>query len=513
MKNLLGTFVLFIISLSFTFGQSPSLKNGIFANRVFTDAQSTNGGDFFNFKAYRPAWELGYTRNVYKNLNVVIPIRAGVYSNSSESVQNIPYFSMDVQGQYYFYEEGRTIIPFIAAGLGFSKDFDAGSNVQVPLGAGLFVRMFEGAYFSVQSSYRVGFSEGKSSWQHAVGFVYSLNKKATVDEIPEDMAKVEDADGDGVPNDLDLCPSIYGLEEFNGCPDSDGDGIEDSKDKCPEFAGLVAFGGCPDSDNDGVPDNDDDCPNLKGDVSNHGCPIDESKRDDDGDGVPNINDKCPNISGSVAAMGCPDRDGDGVSDANDKCPNIKGSAMYSGCPGPSDSDNDGIEDDKDECPTEAGLLQFNGCPDTDGDGVPDSKDQCPNSFGLLKNKGCPEIKKEDREVLDIAMRAVQFNTGKSTLKSSSFLYLDQIAMILKDYPDYKLIIGGHTDDVGSAVINQRLSERRAKSCYEYLINKGIDSRRLRYAGYGESRPIAENLTARGRSLNRRVEFKLVPTQR
>ena len=108
------------------------------------------------------------------------------------------------------------------------------------------------------------------------------------------------------------------------------------------------------------------------------------------------------------------------------------------------------------------------------------------------------------------MKAVQFELGKATLKSESYSILNQIADIMRRYPDYVLSIEGHTDNTGSVDVNQRLSESRAKACYEYLAQKGIPASRLKYKGYGQSRPIADNSTYSGRTLNRRVEFNLVP---
>ena len=108
------------------------------------------------------------------------------------------------------------------------------------------------------------------------------------------------------------------------------------------------------------------------------------------------------------------------------------------------------------------------------------------------------------------MRAVQFDTGRSTLKSESFDVLRQIADIMRRYPDYNLTISGHTDNTGKASSNQTLSERRANACFEYLITQGISGNRMTFAGFGESKPIASNDTLRGRTLNRRVEFNLIP---
>jgi outer membrane protein OmpA-like peptidoglycan-associated protein len=202
-----------------------------------------------------------------------------------------------------------------------------------------------------------------------------------------------------------------------------------------------------------------------------------------------------------------DDDNDGIPNDRDRCPNIAGSSMTEGCP---DSDKDGIADNEDKCPNSPGIKAYNGCPDTDGDGIDDSRDKCPNAVGPVSNEGCPEIKKEDREVLDLAMRAVQFDSGRATLKPESYGILDQIASILNRYPDYNLTINGHTDNTGTASSNQILSEKRAEACYIYLATKGIERNRMSFVGYGESRPISGNDTLRGRLLNRRVEFNLIP---
>ena len=107
------------------------------------------------------------------------------------------------------------------------------------------------------------------------------------------------------------------------------------------------------------------------------------------------------------------------------------------------------------------------------------------------------------------MQAVQFETGSANLKSESFGVLNQIYDILIKYPNYNLSVSGHTDNVGNAENNLRLSERRAEACINYLSAKGgVRPERLSYIGYGEIRPIADNSSRDGRSLNRRVEFDL-----
>ncbi len=233
-----------------------------------------------------------------------------------------------------------------------------------------------------------------------------------------------------------------------------------------------------DSDGDGVNDNLDKCPNTpKGvEVDSDGCPLDS-----DGDGVPDYLDKCPNTpkGTKVDKNGCPivvenDSDGDGVTDKLDKCPNTP----------------KGVE------------VDSNGCPlDSDGDGVPDYLDKCPNTpkgFRVDKN-GC-----EVSFVFNVT-----FDYDSANLKDSSFASISDFTKFLNENPQYKVEVQGHTDSKGSDSYNQKLSEKRAKSVYDKLIQNGIAKNRLSSKGYGEVAPVANNATEDGRGQNRRVEGKLI----
>jgi outer membrane protein OmpA-like peptidoglycan-associated protein len=244
-----------------------------------------------------------------------------------------------------------------------------------------------------------------------------------------------------------------------GQNDSDGDGLDDAQDDCPHEPGPRIFNGCPDSD---------------------------------GDGIPDYKDKCPEHVGIPVAGGCPDTDRDGVDDFDDPCPEIAGTA--NGCP---DRDKDGIPDAEDPCPEEAGIAGA-GCPE----GHPNAKE---NRF---TTKGYGSISDEDRDILNVALRNVEFEYGKAQLLNSSLVYLDRVAGVMEKYPEYRLHIVGHTDSIGDKVFNQSLSEKRARACYDYLITQGINSGRITFEGMGESQPIANNKYKAGRKLNRRVEFRL-----
>ncbi len=109
----------------------------------------------------------------------------------------------------------------------------------------------------------------------------------------------------------------------------------------------------------------------------------------------------------------------------------------------------------------------------------------------------------------VRLNNIFFEFAKATLLPESFPELDRTADFLKTNSNIFIEIGGHTDDSGSDITNQKLSEKRANSVATYLISKGVDTKRVTAVGYGESRPVAFNTDAEGRAMNRRVEFKIM----
>jgi OOP family OmpA-OmpF porin len=232
--------------------------------------------------------------------------------------------------------------------------------------------------------------------------------------------------------------------------------------------------------------------------------------DSDNDGVVDSRDKCPNTPAGVKVNsdGCPfDTDGDGVYDYLDKCPNTPAGVKVNGDGCPFDADGDGVYDYLDKCPnTPAGVkVNSDGCPfDTDGDGVYDYLDKCPDTARDLRvtPDGCPIlIQRKVTKTLDI-----QFDTDKSDIKPEYRERLKEVADFMNKYPQTSTVIEGHTDSVGSAKYNVGLSQRRADSVRNYLVeNFGISADRLETKGYGEEKPVASNDTAEGRAQNRRIE--------
>lgn len=106
-------------------------------------------------------------------------------------------------------------------------------------------------------------------------------------------------------------------------------------------------------------------------------------------------------------------------------------------------------------------------------------------------------------------KTILFDTGKATIRPQSAAVLSQIVDVLNQYKGSKFSIEGYTDSTGSKAINERLSDERANAVKVFLVEKGIDAGRLTAKGFGSSNPIASNKTAKGRTLNRRVEINLV----
>jgi outer membrane protein OmpA-like peptidoglycan-associated protein len=284
----------------------------------------------------------------------------------------------------------------------------------------------------------------------------------------------QDDDHDGIVNDQDRCPKdaedVDGFEDSDGCPDldNDKDGIADVKDKCPNEP----------EDIDGFQDED-------------GCP----DPDNDGDGITDLKDQCPKIAedfdGFEDKDGCPDYDNDkdGVADSTDRCPNDP-------------EDFDKFEDN-------------DGCPDIDNDkdGIPDLKDKCPNepeTFNSVQDDdGCPDTiarpKEESKWPKQMTLSGVKFKTGIALMLPDSYVFLEPILQELTKYPELEIEVRGHTDSMGDYAKNMSISQLRAEAVRQYLVTKGIDSRRIRAVGFGSSSPIADNRTAAGREQNRRIE--------
>lgn len=234
-----------------------------------------------------------------------------------------------------------------------------------------------------------------------------------------------------------------------------------------------------DSDKDGVYDDRDQCPNtpVGTAVDSVGC-----NNDTDGDGVLNVRDKCPNTPAGtrVDADGCnEDKDGDGVLNTRDKCPDTPPGTKVGarGCSLESDSDQDGVLDQNDQCPE---------TPLTDKvDGV-----------------GCSVFLEEE---VSVSLQ-VLFANNSDVVANPEAPILQEFADFMARFPNTSAVIEGHSSAVGDAAYNQGLSERRARSVRNVLVNDyGVDAGRLSAVGYGETRLLDESDTESAHRKNRRIE--------
>jgi len=134
----------------------------------------------------------------------------------------------------------------------------------------------------------------------------------------------------------------------------------------------------------------------------------------------------------------------------------------------------------------------------------------PSPLVISENQVTEKEFKLVKKGMTITLRGIYFDFNKSTIKPQSYVVLDEAAKILKENPSIRVEIQGHTDSVGSDSYNQKLSEARAASVVNYFVmTHQIDPRRLVPRGYGETMPIASNISESGRELNRRVEFVIL----
>lgn len=420
--------------------------------------------------------ELSYTNTINDRFAFSLPLKYHRASISENQISKSVY-SADALAKYMFYQENRKVTPYLVLGGGLVYEEDASTHVQLPAGFGLNYMIGSHSMISLESQYRHSMVDLRNNLQIALGVSFSVGKVIEEDfaadplEMTAKDVVADSKENEEMPKPVFVDQRSVIESELNGQEEETEESLEEEVD-----LDIVDFDESPvDTDKDGVVDDLDDCPNMPGPASKNGCPI----QDRDKDGIEDFEDDCPELAGLKELGGCPDADGDGIKDSEDACPNLAG--------------------------------PINGCPDADDDmdGIPNSLDKCPTMPGNVEHMGCPEMEKEEKSMLKLAADNIQFEFGKAHLKSVSYEILDQIANLLKKYPEFELEIVGHTDDVGRKQSNMELSLDRATSCRDYLVSRKIDGSRIKVLAEGELKPVGTNDTEAGREQNRRVEFNII----
>ena len=301
--------------------------------------------------------------------------------------------------------------------------------------------------FAINAGVDIGITEATPSWNFAFGLT---------------CHKETDADGDGIKDDKDRCPE----------DPEDYDGFED-KDGCPDY----------DNDQDGIVDVTDNCPDD---------PEDEDNWEDE--------DGCPDY----------DNDQDGIVDLNDDCPdNAETFNKYK---------------DKDGCPDTDLYLTFAECQALEERGEYAAALVCINDMlAEVQAEDQDELVEASRDLkseievtmqelekrLEILMYGVYFPLDGDEISDFYKEDLQAAAKVLNAYPELNIEIQGHTDNWGTELYNQGLSERRANAVRNYLISLDVDINRMSINGYSEGYPVIDNSSIMKRQLNRRAVMKIL----
>ncbi len=392
--------------------------------------------------------------------------------------------------------------PYIYGGFGYShyelEKKPINSNVIqkddwmgiIPFGLGLQFLVFENVAFELTAGYNLALEDsldGLVEKDDKDGF-FTITFGLTA--VGENL--YGDPDGDGLTNKVE---KELGTDPKN--PDTDGDGLNDGAEVNKHSTNpLVA-----DTDGDGLSDGEE--------VNKY--QTNPNKADSDGDGLNDYDELMKYKTDPLKA----DTDGDGLNDGDEVL-------KYKTDPLKADTDGDGLKDGEEVNKYKTDPLKA----DTDGDGLSDSEE-------VLKYKTDPNKKDTDGGSVDdftevkrgtdplnadddivkmdvpIVLEGITFATGKADITPESEGTLQQALKTLNTYKEISVEISGHTDNVGNAKSNQRLSERRANAVRDWLISKGIDGNRITAVGYGQDKPIAPNDTKENKQKNRRIEFKRI----
>jgi outer membrane protein OmpA-like peptidoglycan-associated protein len=440
-------------------GQSKKLPNTFTYKVLGVDTYSPYLEELYRFDKQTFAFSAEYSRYIGNSMSLSFPFRLGAmeYPYAVNSFyRNFHFYAQDVALKYGFSQRGdKKIQPYISVGLGTlylansektlaeNYPIEQKWEAQMPIELGINYRIIDNIFLQLSTSYR--FSTGAEAWHNGIGIQFQFNTKEKV----KITSLIES--------------SSRGIEKSNHYTNTDGDFLLTLLDDH-----HLSMAETKDDDKDGIPNSIDLCPNVAGDENFGGCPL----LDDDNDGLANHEDRCPDVAGEIEFAGCPDSDGDRIADIFDLCP------------------------------TEAGTRSCKGCPDMDNDNVPDSIDKCPTEADRADNEGCQMTTASEEFTFKGVIQPILFENEQYYLDRSAIENLDIIILLMNRYPNSVLSISGIAYDHEEDNKNEMLSDKRAKSCFQYLTKRGISESRITYQGLGNSRSVSST------NFQRSVEFQL-----
>lgn len=360
----------------------------------------------------------------------------------------------------------------------------------IPVGVSLQYYITRNSIVELTATYNLGTKDYLDDWKYNNNndgyFFIGVNVMAIFESGDADP------DRDGLKNRDE---NKHKTDPYN--PDTDGDGLKDGEEvfihstdplnKDTDFDGLTDYQEIytyrtnpldPDTDKDGLLDGEE--VNL--------YKTDPLNPDTDADGLKDGEEVNKHKTNPLIK----DTDGDGLYDGEEVL-------KYNTNPLNVDTDGDALKDGQEVLTYMTNPLQI----DTDKGGVPDGVEVSKGKDPLDPKDDVPFIPDIGQMII---LRGVNFETNSAELTPASRDTLDVVVKGILANPEIHIEISGHTDNVGTAAYNRRLSLLRAESVKRYLVNKGVSAERIKTVGYGFDRPIADNKTPEGRAKNRRIEF-------
>ena len=404
--------------------------------------------DFFNFSDHWNFGGLNFSFSRFITGGLTVGVEGAI--NTLKKIEGnkkvyIPYYSIDAFLKYRFFYN-KKINPYLIGGYGFTR-FDTGEFLTTDLfsqiskayffGVGLNFKINKEFSIFFESNYRAPTNVQKTNhFQHLLGFNYIFSLK--FEEQPSSIKNNDsDKDNDGIIDEKDLCPDVFGLTQFNGCPDTDGDGVIDILDSCIELKGSPDQDGCPDTDTDGVPDN---------------------------------KDLCPNIVGLIEFKGCPDSDKDGIQDSLDVCPDVFGTSEFSGCPdNVSALSSDTITTD------EVSTTKMYDINTNDNQNDETTEEITPVD---VQTEDEIETKNVNLNLNTLGLSIIFPKESSDLLGRKNQEVLTKIKEELLKYPNLKIGIQGFSFSSKDEQFKSTISKNRAISVRDHLIKIGIPANRL-----------------------------------
>ncbi len=245
-----------------------------------------------------------------------------------------------------------------------------------------------------------------------------------------------------------------------------------------------------------------------------GAPKINKRLDTDGDGVRDFKDACPNIAGLKKFKGCPMSEADmaakAAAEEKARMEAAEQARMEAEKKAKMEAEKrqkaaaEAARKAKAEAEAKAKAEE-----EAKMKAAEEAKMKAEEEAKMKAAAAAEAIKVRNAEIsrsFNSSLQGLKFNSSAATFKKESYALMDQAVATLNQYPDINILIQGHTDSQGAAENNRQLSQKRADAVRDYLVSKGIDISRVSTSGLGEEYPVADNNTAAGRALNRRVEF-------